>query len=155
MKRALNDFILNTSAHGIGRVFFPVASRKSSQCFRFIWLVTWIAAAAYLSHEIYVLVKDFTEYKTSTKMSLEMLQPIAFPTVTICPIIEKNDVSILDILTDDLQKFGKNMKEIQMAKMWEFNFRLDADKAKGNCFSFNAEGDRNQELPGESQGIIP
>ena len=46
------DFIQNTSVGGIQRVFHPVGNQPPAKYFRLVWLLSWLAAASYMTYQI-------------------------------------------------------------------------------------------------------
>ena len=67
-------------------------------------------------------------------------------------------VSIKDILNGEKPKYGlkfdrKVLNNAEMSQKWQFNFLLVRPEATGNCFSFNTEGNQDQNQPSLEGGL--
>ena len=84
MRQALEDFLSNTSFHGLLRIFHPVSSQRCSKLFRGIWLLAWISALSIMVKQINDMFNDYHQFNTLSKTSVKHEQSVQFPTVTIC-----------------------------------------------------------------------
>ena len=85
-KQATKEFIINVSAAGLQRIFFPTSSQPLTQLFRLVWLIVWLSAAALMTYQISTIIQSYYEYETVTKISIEQRDSVAFPEVTICDL---------------------------------------------------------------------
>ena len=82
--QAFDDFISNTTCHGISRVFHPIGSQRFSTCFRWIWMAVWLVAALTVIYWCCLIFKDYHEYDTVSKVEIIQENMVQFPTVTFC-----------------------------------------------------------------------
>ena len=83
-RQVFRDAITNLSSHGLQRIFYPVSPTATAKYFRFIWFVAWSLAAYYMFHQMTNTIRDYLDYKTVTKVTIEQNDRVPFPAVTVC-----------------------------------------------------------------------
>jgi hypothetical protein len=108
LKAVVEDFSSSTTAHGLQQVCIPP---HSGSCFakflrQAIWVSVWLAAASYMSYEIYRIIDQFARYDSTTRFSVEQKERVPFPAVTICNMNPLRNSSVVKWLEkcDDLEK---------------------------------------------------
>jgi hypothetical protein len=79
IKESLLNFTTTSSAHGLPRVF-----TSKEWILRIMWLLLFLASAAYMIYSCSLLLIGYLEYPTSVSISTIQEIPTKFPSVTFC-----------------------------------------------------------------------
>ena len=82
--QSLDDFLSNSSCHGISRIFHPIGFQRFSKCFRWIWLFVWLLAAATLIFQFKSIFDEYREFNAVSKVTVRKERSSLWPTVSVC-----------------------------------------------------------------------
>ncbi|XP_077982527.1 uncharacterized protein LOC144437458 [Glandiceps talaboti] len=97
MWKVFKDCGLNTTSHGIPRIF-----SATNRIIRFCWLIVTMAAFGAFLWQASTLVSDFLDYPVMTKIEVVTAKRLIFPKVTVCNVNKLRRSAIAESKHSDL-----------------------------------------------------